>query len=170
MQNTSVSYLHCCESFPRRITLISLSYLHHIYITSDSWLSHFWVHRIWVMLSTYPRETCNASASYVRQICNVSESYLRRKFLISTRNLSASYRRISVSFLWLTSSQSFLSLLVIWTDLNARSTVKGSTRVGGKGKNRGDSLSSSSFLSSLALSRSRFSRSIARVQLETDKD
>lgn len=36
MQNTSVSYLHCRESFPRRFTLIFLSYMHHLYITSDS--------------------------------------------------------------------------------------------------------------------------------------
>ena len=60
MQNTSVSYLHCRESFPLRITLISLPYLHHIYITSDSWLSRFWV----------------ISASYLSHACNVSTGNL----------------------------------------------------------------------------------------------
>ena len=137
--------------------VVSHLFLYPICIISTLRLIHSWVvsewyqYRIWVMHATYPRENCNSSASYVRQICNVSESYLRRKFLISTRVISVSYRRISVYFLWLTSPQSFLSLLLIWTDLNARSAVKGSEGLAGRRKKGRLSLLLSFFPSSVAL-------------------
>ena len=134
-------------SFHTYFSILSASSLHYVWFIAESFLSDISI----VSESCMQRENCNSSASYVRQICNVSESYLRRKFLISTRVISVSYRRISVYFLWLTSPQSFLSLLLIWTDLNARSAVKGSEGLAGRRKKGRLSLLLSFFPSSVAL-------------------